>query len=181
VDLDDIYNALEHEGRKTLLEAGVAENDMTFIRQADLRHTGQGYDITVTLPYNKLAEVDLEFGLKPLFFKHYEAIYGHAHRHLGVEITTCRLTASGPRPHVTLQQMQSKGGKPEDAIKGYRQAYFAEAGGFVETPLYERSRLSAGMSFEGPAIIEEIDSTAVIGPDTSVKVDSFANLVVTLH
>jgi N-methylhydantoinase A len=181
VDLDDIYNALEHEGRKTLLEAGVAENDMTFTRQADLRHTGQGYDITMTLPYNKLAEVDLEHDLKPLFFKHYEAIYGHAHRHLGVEITTCRLTASGPRPQVTLQQMQRKGGRPEDAIKGYRQAYFAEAGGFVETPLYERSKLSAEMNFEGPAIIEEKDSTAVIGPNTSVKVDSFANLVVEFH
>jgi N-methylhydantoinase A len=180
-DLDAIYAALEHEGRQTLLEAGVSEHDMTFVRQADLRHRGQGYDITVTLPYQKLAEVVLEHDLKPLFFKHYEAIYGHAHRHLGVEITTCRLTASGPHPQVTLQQMQSKGGRPEDAIKGYRQAYFAEAGGFVETPLYERSSLSAEMTFEGPAIIEEIDSTAVIGPNTSVKVDGFANLVVTLH
>ncbi|UCH27234.1 MAG: hypothetical protein JSV66_06220, partial [Trueperaceae bacterium] len=109
-----------------------------------------------------------------------EAIYGHAHRHLGLEITTCRLTASGPPPQITLQEIGSSAGDPSDAIKGYRQAYFSDLGGFVDTPLYERSRLSAGMHFRGPAIIEEIDSTAVIGPASTVTVDATANLVVTL-
>jgi N-methylhydantoinase A len=177
--LDSVYAELESEGRKTLAEAGVPEKDMHFTRQADLRHVGQGHEIVVTLPDKPLAAVDLDIELRPRFYEVYETIYGHAHRHLGLELTTCRLTASGPRPNVTLKQIETKRGDSKEAIKGYRNAYFADLGGFVKTPLYERSRLSAGKSFEGPAIVEEIDSTAVIGPHTLVTMDTFANLVVT--
>ena len=64
------------------------------------------------------------------------------------------------------------------AKKGSRPAYFAEAGGFVETALYDRDKLQAGMRFVGPAIVEERDSTAVIGTDTEVVVDAWGNLIV---
>ncbi|MEM6428552.1 MAG: hydantoinase/oxoprolinase family protein [Deinococcota bacterium] len=179
-ELDDIYSALETEGRKTLAEAGVAEADMTFTRQADLRHVGQGYDVTVSLPYSKLAEVSLETDLKPRFYSHYESIYGHAHKHLNVAISNCRLTASGPKPEVTLQvTAELEGSHVQTALKGHRPVYFAEAGGFTETPRYDRNKFASGMAFTGPAIIEEIDSTAVIGPNTQVRVDDINNLIVT--
>ena len=57
--------------------------------------------------------------------------------------------------------------------------YFRDAGGFVETPAYERSLLTPGTTFPGPAVIEEEDSTAVVGPGATVVVDAFLNLVVT--
>ena len=177
-ELDRIYAELEEQGRQTLLEAGVSAEEMTFSRQADLRHVGQGYEIVVDLPYAQLSGVDLDGELRPRFYRAYEEIYGHAHRHLDLEITTCRLTASGPRPRVKLQRVVESGYTPEQAIKGSRRAYFAELGGFIETPLYDRSKLSAGATFRGPAIVEEVDSTAVIGPGTQVTVDHYANLVV---
>ena len=177
-DLEHIYRELEEEGRATLVDAGVPEEEMRFVRQADLRHVGQGHEIVVELPHGDLAGVDLEQELKPHFYESYERIYGHAHRHLDLEITTCRLTASGPKPTVTLEELR-EGGSLEAAVKGSREAFFAEAGGFVETPLYDRSKLAPGVTFEGPAIVEEVDSTAVIGPGTTVTVDAYANLVVT--
>ncbi|MCZ7567155.1 MAG: hydantoinase/oxoprolinase family protein [Ardenticatenaceae bacterium] len=179
-ELDAVYFELEAEGRATLAEAGVPEEEMHFIRQADLRHVGQGHEIVVALPYEHLTTVDLNHELRPRFYERYEEIYGHAHRHLDLEITTCRLTASGPRPRVALQEVASSGEPAEVAVKGQRPAYFAELGGFMETPIYDRYRLMAGMTFEGPAIVEERDSTAVIGPGASVTVDRFANLIVTL-
>ena len=179
-ELDEVYEALIEEGRATLAAAGVAEATMRFTRQADLRHVGQGHEIVVTLPYERLADVDLDADLRPRFYERYEEIYGHAHRHLGLEITTCRLTASGPRPRVTVQERQASGGLAADAIKETRPAYFAEHNGFADTPVYDRYRLTAGMRFEGPAIVEERDSTAVIGPHASVSVDRFGNLVVDL-
>jgi N-methylhydantoinase A/oxoprolinase/acetone carboxylase beta subunit len=179
-DLEHIYRELEEEGRATLAEAGVPEEAMRFVRQADLRHVGQGHEIVVELPHGDLAGVDLGEELKPHFYESYERIYGHAHRHLDLEITTCRLTASGPKPTVTLEELRA-GGSPEAAVKGSREAFFAEAGGFVDTPLYDRSKLAPGATFEGPAIVEEVDSTAVIGPGTTVTVDAYANLVATFH
>jgi N-methylhydantoinase A len=178
--LDEVYAELEAEGREVLAEAGVAEPEMRFVRQADLRHVGQGHEIVVTLPYERLAEVDLDGEIRPRFYERYEQIYGHAHHHLALEITTCRLTASGPRPQVSLPEAEVNSGPVQQALKGQRQAYFAELGGFVETPIYDRYRLGVGHSFAGPAIVEERDSTAVIGPEATVSVDRFANLIVHL-
>jgi N-methylhydantoinase A/oxoprolinase/acetone carboxylase beta subunit len=180
-DLDAIYAELEAEGRVRLIEAGIRPDEMTFTRKADMRHVGQGHTIVVSLPFASFATTDLDRDIRPVFYTHYEEIYGYAHKHLGLEITTCRLTASGPDPRVTLQETAGTDRSAQGAVKAHRQVYYAESGGFVETPIYDRNQLSAGMTFEGPAIVEEKDSTAVIGPDATVTIDAYANLIVTLH
>ena len=72
-DIDVVFQQLEAEGRATLTRAGVPENVMRFVRQADLRHAGQGHEIVVNLPDRPLDEVDLESELGPLFYTAYEA------------------------------------------------------------------------------------------------------------
>jgi N-methylhydantoinase A/oxoprolinase/acetone carboxylase beta subunit len=178
-ELDAVYAALEEEGRALLRGAGLEDGEMTFTRLADLRHAGQGHEIVLELPYLRAADVDLDADVRPLFYETYEAVYGHAHRHLGLEIVTCRLTASGPPPSISLQQEESVGSDAGAAVTGSRAAYFAELGGFHETPTYDRGRLHAGATFAGPAIVEEKDSTLVIGPGTTAVVDHVLNLVVT--
>ena len=56
--------------------------------------------------------------------------------------------------------------------------YFAEAGGFVDCPSYDRYRLPAGGVIEGPAIVEEMDSTTVIHPGFRAEVDRYGNLLI---
>jgi len=177
--LDTIYAELEAQGRAMLREAGVAEAEMSFLRQADLRHVGQGHELPLPLPFPRLAEVDLDATLRPYFYDFYAGIYGHAHRHLALEVMTCRLTATGPRPHVRLSETAGELRPAAAALKGERRAYFAELGGFVQAPVYDRELLAAGMQFTGPAIVEEKDSTAVIGPGAHVSIDRFANLLAT--
>ena len=65
-------------------------------------------------------------------------------------------------------------------IKGRRPAFFPEAGGFVETTVYDRSRLGTGDDFIGPAVIEEEGSTLVVGPGASARVAPSGNIVVSL-
>jgi N-methylhydantoinase A len=174
-----VYRGLEADGAATLAQAGVPAADMTFVRQADMRHVGQGHEIPVTLPAGDLTSMEVA-ALRERFFETYDRIYGHVHTHLDLEITTCRLSASGPTPTIALKQLEPTGADPAAAIKGSRPAYFAEAGGYVDTPRYDRSKLSAGAVFHGPAIVEDIDSTAVIGPNTRVEIDAYANLIATL-
>lgn len=175
-ELDAIYAELEALGRATLREAGVPDAEIRFGRQADLRHVGQGHELAVPLPYERLAEVDLDGQLRPYFYDHYEAIYGHAHRHLGLEIMTCRLTASGPRPRVTLERSEAEAAGADAALKGTRRAYDPQLGAFADMPLYSRELLRAGMVFDGPAIVEEPDSTTLVGGGARVTVDQYANL-----
>lgn len=178
-ELDKVYAQLEEEGRELLAGAGVAESDMRFVLQADLRHAGQGHDIVVELPYARLTGVDLEGALHPLFYDRYESVYGHAHRHLSLEIVTCRLTASGPRPTLAIEPNSDAPASSTEALSGFRPAYFPDEGGFVETAIYDRTALAPGAVFRGPAVIEEKDSTAVIGPGASIAIDRFLNVMVT--
>ncbi|MEM7124794.1 MAG: hydantoinase/oxoprolinase family protein [Chloroflexota bacterium] len=178
-EMDTIFSELEAEGRQQLYDAGVPADAIVFTRRADMRHVGQGHEISVTLPYPPLSEVDLDQELRPYFYSCYEQIYGYAHRHLGLEIATCRLTASGPRPKIALQEATDmEGNSAQEAIKGHRRVYFAELNEAVDTVVYDRYRLPAGATFDGPAIVEERDSTAVVGPQGQASIDSYANLVV---
>tara|TARA_B100000378_G_C17771849_1_gene316946 strand:- start:289 stop:546 length:258 start_codon:yes stop_codon:yes gene_type:complete len=69
---------------------------------------------------------------------------------------------------------------PRSAVKSRRRAYFKESGGFVDCAVYDRYRLSAGHHIQGPAIIEERESTAVIGPNDLAEVDVFLNLLISI-
>jgi N-methylhydantoinase A len=177
-ELESVYQALEDEGKSLLSDAGVAEHDMNFARQADLRHEGQGHDIVLELTFATLQGVDVEGELAPRFYERYESVFGHAHRHLSLEIVTCRVTASGPLPSLALEQKEIGTTTAEGAIRELRPVYFRDSG-FVETPAYDRFLLSAGATFAGPAVVEEKDSTAVVAPGATVVVDGFLNLVVT--
>jgi N-methylhydantoinase A len=177
-ELDEAFAALETDGHEMLAAAGLAEGEMTFVHQADLRHVGQGHEIVIELPAGSLAERDLARDVKSRFYEAYEAVYGHAHRHLELEIVTCRLTASGPRPTISVERKATEGGTAEAALTSRRPVFFKQAGGYVDTPAYDRARLAPGAVVRGPAVIEEEDSTAVIGPGATATVDGIANLVV---
>jgi N-methylhydantoinase A len=69
----------------------------------------------------------------------------------------------------------------KDARKGSRPAYFPERGGYVETAIYDRYALQPGMSFTGPAIVEERESTLIVGANAQARVDERRNVVVELQ
>ncbi|MEZ4837225.1 MAG: hypothetical protein R2873_35375 [Caldilineaceae bacterium] len=82
---------------------------------------------------------------------------------------------------MSLQEVTDQGASADVAVKGKRPVFYSEVGDFTDTPIYDRNLLAAGMTFPGPAVVEEKDSTAVIGPNATVLVDANSNLIVTLH
>jgi N-methylhydantoinase A len=91
-----------------------------------------------------------------------------------------RLRARGPKPTLPLAALSSTPGPVQRAHKGVRPAYFPEAGTFIACPVYDRYRLAVAHRFGGPAIVEERESTAILGPRAQVEVDRYLNLLVTL-
>ena len=85
-----------------------------------------------------------------------------------------------PAPSLEWTCQSSQRVRPRPALKGSRPAYFTETGDFVDTPVYDRYLLGRGSTLRGPAIVEERESTAVIGPRGSAEIDRYGNLVVTL-
>jgi len=109
------------------------------------------------------------------FHEVYAARYGYANPAEPVEIVTWKLSAVGGSPRIAL----AKAGASSADVrrKGTRRAYFPEARGYTDTPVYDRYELAAGTSLTGPAIVEERESTTVLPPGVTATVDEYASLI----
>ena len=180
-ELQAVFDAMEAEGYAMLREANVDQNGpaMHFVRAMDLRHKGQGYELTVEIPQD-LYQRGSVGELTAHFYDRYTEKYGHAHRSLPVELITCRASVVGPIPDVSIA-MDVRGGAHASAVlKGRRPVYFPEARGYVETPIYDRYRLAAGTAVDGPLVVEERECTVIAGPSCHVRVDAQGNLFLNL-
>jgi len=119
----------------------------------------------------------------------YRSLYKRTSPGVEVEVISWRVRVAGPPPALELRHEARAtgaggggdgGGDAAGAIKGERQVYFPETEGFTATPVYDRYRLRPGARFEGPAVVEERESTAVVGPGAAVAVDAGWNLVIAL-
>jgi N-methylhydantoinase A len=152
-----------------------AEAAIHLVRSADARYVGQGYELNVAVPAGPI-EAGTLARLRAGFDEVYAARYGYASPREPVEIVTWKLSALGGAPPVPLTKRPP--GSGADARKGVRRAYFPEASGYLECPVYDRHALPAGITLTGPAIVEERESTTVLPPDAEAVVDEYASLLV---
>jgi N-methylhydantoinase A len=110
----------------------------------------------------------------------YAATYGYSDATEPVEVVTWKVTAAAPPPLLTLPTPAAAGQDPSVALKGVRQAYFPERGGFIDCPVFDRYRFGVGMTLQGPALVEERESTALILPGDVGRVDHFGNLLISV-
>jgi N-methylhydantoinase A len=109
------------------------------------------------------------------FHAEHEREYAYRRDEAPLEIYQLQLTAVGVTPKPEFARHTPNGaGKPKPVTT--RAVYFAEAGGFIETPTYVRDHLSAGTRLAGPAVIDQLDSTTLIPPDVTAEVDEWLNI-----
>jgi N-methylhydantoinase A len=170
-----LLGEMEAEGRALLETSGVQSDQVHFRREAHMRYVGQGYEIPVRLPEQKLEEHSKP-AIVTSFEKKYRELYGRLGPPVGIEIMSWRVVCTGPKPNVHLDFSTSTTSR--GARKVSRLAYFPEAGGFIKTQVFDRYALVPDATLEGPAIIEERESTVVIGPNARGHVDENWNLIV---
>jgi N-methylhydantoinase A len=177
-DFAATFAGLEKEATAYLLSAGVAKGDIRLKRRLDMRYQGQGHEIEVTLP--DAADAGALFAdLAELFARAYEATYT-LRLDEPAEIVNWKVEASGPAPNLGAGYSLSGPAGTGKALKGARLAYDAEAGRMTEWPVYDRYALTPGATVAGPALIEERESTCVIGSGQTATVDAHYNLVAEL-
>jgi N-methylhydantoinase A len=177
-DFAATFAALEIEATSYLLSAGVARSDICLKRRLDMRYQGQGHEIEVALPDTTDAGA-LFADLAELFDRAYEATYT---LRLGepAEIVNWKVEAVGPAPNLGAGYSLSGPAETDKALKGARLAYDVQSGRMTEWPVYDRYALSPGATVAGPALIEERESTCVIGAGQTATVDAHYNLVAEL-
>ena len=170
---NSLLEEMSREGRALLESSGLGPEQVSYQRTADIRYVGQGHEVPVPLTEGALS-VQHRASLTAAFEEVYQKLYARKGPDLPLEVINWRVVASGPRPQVNFALSSSQG----EALKGSRSAYFPERGGFVSTPVYDRYALTAGTRFEGPAILEERESTLVLGARARAQVDDYLNLKV---
>ena len=145
-----------------------------------MRFVGQGSETNLPLEGNDFTKLTRE-EIRKNFDSIYEKLYGRTYPESPVEFINFKVRALLPERLLKLPKLKNKGGKLEDAIKGKRPAYSGIAKDFIPFIVYDRYKLFPGAQFKGPAIVEERESTVIIGEDASVRVDEYGFLWVDIE
>ncbi|MBI4771928.1 MAG: hydantoinase/oxoprolinase family protein [Chloroflexi bacterium] len=188
--IESLFREMEVEATRTLQTSQqtsqvseTCEVSVEYSRSVDARFIGQGSETNLPIPEREFtaltpAEVRRRFDLT------YEKLYGRTYPESPVEFVNFRVRASLPVRALQLPRLDGRGRDPSTslraslraAVKGQRLAYSGLARDFIPFTVYDRYRLFPGATFPGPAIVEERESTAIVGEDAKVKVDEFGFL-----
>ena len=174
---DGLLGELRSEGRRVLMAAGVDENSVGFSYGVDARYEGQGNEITIWVDKGADWTVSM-VEVRAMFEEEYRRIFGLAIPDVSIEVVTWRLAASAESPEVE-PSLIAGGEVPDGGPVVGRPVVFERGSLPVDTPVYRRDLLVPGTRFDGPAIVEERETTSVIRPGWSVEVVHDGSLIAT--
>jgi len=161
--VEKVFAALEKESLDVLRLTGADVEGRTVKRLADMRYIGQGSEITVTLP-SPLGEADVRTAYEAA----YKALFARVPPGAAIQFVALRLSVTAPMPgtggKLVLTRHASATGQ-----KGTRPVFFPDEGKTVETRVWDRYALKAGVTIEGPAVFEEDESTFIVGPNATAR------------
>ena len=173
--MEQVYKGLEEEADRWLDSELVPADRREIRRSADLRYAHQGSEVTVEFAGRTVDAASLEATIQS-FHKEHRRLFGFS-LDQPVEIVTLRVTAYGHLDSVSMAPLSRDLGAPSEALMGRRPVYFDDAGGFVPCDIFDRARLGPGSTMDGPAILENVDSTVVIDPGWQARIDDYGNCI----
>lgn len=179
LDLDGFnkeWDELARMATAQFAEENIEKENIRFMRFADMRYAGQEHTVKVPLASGPVTPESLT-QLIADFHELHEKNYTFKLEEAETEIVNLHLTAFGSVEKPALKKLQLKGGTAKDALKEKRPVYY-EQDGWVDTVVYNRSKLEPGMAFSGPAVIEEQAAVTVIYPDQKASIDEYGNLII---
>ena len=190
-EIEKIFKDLESEATRILLKetsdkdpqgpnSQPPSEEIRFERSLDMRFVGQGSETNVSIPRKDFTTLKKE-DIRSLFDEVYQKLYGRTYPDSEVEFINFKVRASLPERLLRLPNIERKVKSLEEAIKGNRLAYSPLAQDFIPYTVYDRYKLFPEATFQGPAIIEEKESTVILGEDASVFVDDYGFLWIDLE
>jgi N-methylhydantoinase A/oxoprolinase/acetone carboxylase beta subunit len=180
-DIDPSTPRSEDRGLRADPEHGLGATErVRFERSLDMRFVGQGSETNVPISERDFRKMKKD-EVRRRFDEAYEKLYGRTYPDSEVEFINFKVRASLPERLLQLPKLEKKKQPLDKAIKGHRKAYSPIARDFIPYKVYNRYTLSPNAKFRGPAIIEEKESTVIVGEDASVSVDDFGFLWIDLE
>jgi N-methylhydantoinase A len=172
---------LEQQAKALMGAEGIKPSRQRFEFSLDVRHRGQINEVEVLLPFERLA-AGYEPKLRAMFTGKYEKLYGRGSALAGaqLEIVVCRLRARAltPRPKLVSSRRTRKI-IPRAAKREPRSIYWPDLGRLRPTPVFDGEKLASGNRIKGPAIVETADTTVVVHPGRTLRLDALGNFEIT--
>ncbi len=165
------FAALEKEAVERLNAESVPPDQMMLQRSIDMRYQGQWRSLGIPIS----GEVTSMGETVAAFHDAHEREYNYRREEASVEIYRLNLTAVGVTPKAELAEYKTNG-SAVPAPMTTRPVWFDENDDAVDTPIYNRDDLAAGVTVDGPAIIEQVDSTTVVPPGVKAEIDPWLNI-----
>ena len=179
--LERHFERLEAEALAQFKLDGIARKKVRLERISEARYEGQGYELRIDVGSGSVDAGWID-AMKEAFHDIHEREYSRRFEDADVQIANVRVRAVGVMPGLEAPQVaRGKATPPKGALKLSADAWFRDKGKLkkLKTAFYERTELVAGNVIAGPAIITQFDSTTVVPPGFSCKVDRVGNLVIT--
>ncbi len=177
--LEETFADLEQQARAQLEADGIPADSVLIHRVADCRYLGQGYELRVDCGAGAIDDAWVA-KMRADFDDIHEREYSRRFEESDVEIPNLRVRGIGLMPKLQAPEAEEGPESPEAALRHTGSAWFRVGGALqqVETRFYDRAALQAGNRLEGPAIVNQYDSTTVIPPGLAAQVDRFGNVVI---
>lgn len=172
--IECMFREMEAIGRGIVEKEG--REPVTCERSIDMRLVGQGCECSVPVPASDFSALTRE-AARALFDEVYAGLFGRTYPDSPLEFITFSVVVRLPVRPLRLPRL-THGGSAKDALKGSRPAYSPQRRDYVPHAVYDRYRLGAGAELQGPAIIEERESTTVVGEDATVRVEDHGFLFI---
>ncbi len=178
-EIEGLFNELEAEGAAILQQSGQDEQ-ITFERTLMMRFVGQGAETDLSIESKPFQQWERD-QIRDLFDAAYQKLYGRTYPDTPVEFVTFKVRASLPQRDFRIPPLAPMEGRLQDCIKGERPAFCLNRKDFIPYTVYDRAKLFPGASISGPAIIEEKESTIVIGAAADARVDQYGFVWIDLN
>jgi len=167
------FDELQTEATQWFDREKVPAEARRITRSASLRYRHQGFELTVPWTSDAVTPETVQNTIDAFHALH-ERLYTFAQHDTPVEIVTLHVAAEGSLPQPTATEIPS-GGSLDGAEIDRLPIHFAD--GTQTVPVYDRTKLSAGVTFTGPALVVQLDTTTLIHPDQTASCDRYGNLI----
>ncbi len=177
-ELNHLFSGLEERALREAELEGFDPKTIELQRQLDLRYPFQGYELTIDCPNEPFVEAD-KAKVRASFDRLHQEVYGTSNPGEVPDVVNVRVLSLSRVAKLDLPEKAAGKGAEKISRTESRQALFQERDEYLDTPVYQREALAVGAVIEGPAIVEQLDSTTVILPRQKASVDRYGHLLVT--
>jgi N-methylhydantoinase A len=175
------FDEMQQEGMQLLASEGIPESEIEYRYSLDLRYVKQYHEVEVEVSAQEVQSFDIESMVKR-FHPAHNSLYGYSLEDQGtpVELINMRLVCIGRTEKPRFHEQKYSGEEPSQAYKGERQVYLPLQKCFQEVPIFDGLALQFGNRIEGPAIIEQVNTTTFLTPEFNVLTDKFGSFTMYL-